>query len=152
MSFQPLLEVLSQSVAVAGIARVSKASGAQRQSSGTIDLASKVSGLKGSPRTLLLSEPCISTSGVAMATVRCTRKMGIMGRKASTILSPCPWLYYFGRNLYYYENSWRTPEGPGTPLKIGPVRIAWWACQARDQSLMLGREWKQSQALFPRST
>jgi hypothetical protein len=59
MSFQPLPKVLSQSVAVAGIARVSKASGALPQASGTIILVSRVSGPKGSLKTLSLSEPCI---------------------------------------------------------------------------------------------
>jgi len=48
MSFRPLLKVLSQSVAIAGIARVSKASGALPQASGTIILASRVSGPKDS--------------------------------------------------------------------------------------------------------
>jgi hypothetical protein len=56
----------------------------------TIDLASRVSGPKSLLRTLSLSEPCISTSGVALMTVRCAKRMGIMGGKASTILSPPP--------------------------------------------------------------
>ena len=110
MSFRPLLKALSQSAAVAGIAR---------EALGTIDLASRVSVPKGSLRALSLSEPCISTSGVAMAAVGCAGKMGIMGGRASTILSPSPGLYHFGQNLYYYRNSWRAPVGTGTPLKVG---------------------------------
>jgi len=70
--------------------------GGIRQTSGTIDLASRVSVLKGSLRALSLSEPCISTSGVIMAAVGCAGNMGIMGGRAFTILSPSPWLYHFG--------------------------------------------------------
>jgi hypothetical protein len=46
MSFRPLLKVLSQSVIITGITRVFKASGALPQASGTIILASRVSGPK----------------------------------------------------------------------------------------------------------
>jgi len=49
---------------------------ALRQASDTIDLVSRVSGPKGLFRTLSLPEPCISTSGVAMAMVRCVGKVG----------------------------------------------------------------------------
>jgi hypothetical protein len=66
----------------------------------TIDLVCKVSRSKSSLRALLLSEPCISTSRVALVTVMCAGKMGIMEGKASTILSPPPRLHHFGRNLY----------------------------------------------------
>ena len=102
MSFRPLLKVLSQPVGVADIARTSK-----------------VSGPKGSLWTFSLSEPCISTSRVAMATTTCAGKMGITGGKAPTILSLPPGLCHLGWNLYYQGNGGRMPVGPGTSLKVG---------------------------------
>lgn len=64
---------------------------ALRQASDTIDLVSRVSGPKGLFSTLSLPKPCISTSRVAMAMVRC---VGKVGRKSFdypvTILPPIP--------------------------------------------------------------
>jgi hypothetical protein len=58
-----------------------------------------------------------------MATMRCAGKMGIMGGKS--LDHPVTHLRaIFGRNLYYYGNSWRTPVGSGTPLEDRPVRVA----------------------------
>jgi hypothetical protein len=64
------------SLTVCSSCRYFKSVGGLRQALCTIDLASRTSEPKGLLRTLSLSEPCISTSRVAMATVRYAGKMG----------------------------------------------------------------------------
>ena len=100
--------------------RVASALGPLRQVSGTIVLASKVSGPKDSLKALLPSESRICTSGVAMAMVRCAGKTGIMGGKLqilrrTIILSPSP---------SYTTLGWRTSVGPRYLPEDRPVRVA----------------------------
>ena len=101
------------------------ASGASRQSSGIIDLASKVSVPRASLRALEESESYISASIEAMAVVRCVAKRRDYGKESLGSYTrddypAIPPSHAYSRSCYTLSGINSRPMGPsGTPLMIG---------------------------------
>src|SRR5881275_2247160 len=107
MSFRPLLKALSQSVAVAGITRASKANW------WTSPLGCR--GLR------TRSARCRCRNAASLHLVGHGDGVGCVGEEKLQIIQKddypvtIPWLYHFGRNLYYYRNSGGRRWAPGPP-------------------------------------